>query len=410
VGMASKLRAMRRSLGRRPRKGKDGCEPEVRRLTCVEIDRQRVTRSTEIAPPSELTNNSRIIVRTHLPTGRFLALAADCRSTSRDRKMVDDQTRSSGSTYARAVGCAGSPPARSQSGTLSLKWLKFPWRELQPLATTSKHEVSGHEHPECIIADERNLNEHADERERRKKQRRREYRIQRTSPQPHPNRVAARPNSCACTMNARQRWSRERGNDNRAVRRPPAMRAPDDFTGPANTGDSGVFTAMAMSLLVGHSEGGPETARQHSGPRAWCAEAKRDRLPLWPADKTIARLVRVPARYINARGSGEDRIWELSQCGRKFILVQGRVGRRSILALRPERQSAFASRQCWSRASKPRTALVHKRRTKGGEAAERERVIASSTVAVYSGCWLAKTKRPKLFAISVGGWCGKVAP
>lgn len=32
------------------------------------------------------------------------------------------------------------------------------------------------------------------------------------------------------------------------------MRAPDEFTGPANTGDSGVFTATAMSLLVGHSE------------------------------------------------------------------------------------------------------------------------------------------------------------
>jgi hypothetical protein len=87
------------------------------------------------------------------------------------------------------------------------------------------------------------------------------------------------------------------------------MRAPDDFTGPANTGDSGVFTATAMNLLIGHSEGRPEMARQQSGPRAWCAEATRDCYPLWPvwADKTVARLVRVPPRYINGRGSGEGR-------------------------------------------------------------------------------------------------------
>jgi len=71
------------------------------------------------------------------------------------------------------------------------------------LSTAGEHDVGGHEHPKCIVADERNLNKHADERERRKKQRRGEYRIQRTSPQLHPYRVAARPNSCACTMNAR---------------------------------------------------------------------------------------------------------------------------------------------------------------------------------------------------------------
>ena len=68
------------------------------------------------------------------------------------------------------------------------------------------------------------------------------------------------------------------------------MRAPNDLTGPANTGDSGVFTATAMSLLIGHSEGGPEMARQQSGPRAWCAEATRDSPALaGMADKTTAR-------------------------------------------------------------------------------------------------------------------------
>jgi hypothetical protein len=71
------------------------------------------------------------------------------------------------------------------------------------LSTASKHDVGGHEHPKCIIADERNLNKHPDKRERRKEQRRGEYRIQRTSPQLHPYRVAARPNSWACTINAR---------------------------------------------------------------------------------------------------------------------------------------------------------------------------------------------------------------
>jgi hypothetical protein len=57
------------------------------------------------------------------------------------------------------------------------------------------------------------------------------------------------------------------------------MRAPDDFTGPPNTCDSGVFTAMAMSLLVGHLEGVP---RWLGSPMLGCVEATRDCRPLWP--------------------------------------------------------------------------------------------------------------------------------
>lgn len=71
------------------------------------------------------------------------------------------------------------------------------------LSTAGEHNVRGHEHPECIIADKRNFNEHADKRKRRQQQRRREYRIQRTSPQLHPNRAAACPNARACLTDAR---------------------------------------------------------------------------------------------------------------------------------------------------------------------------------------------------------------
>lgn len=57
------------------------------------------------------------------------------------------------------------------------------------------------------------------------------------------------------------------------------MRAPDDFTGAPNTCDSGVFTATATSLLIGHPEGVPRSLGQ---PRAWCVKAMRDCRPLWP--------------------------------------------------------------------------------------------------------------------------------
>jgi hypothetical protein len=223
------------------------------------------------------------------------------------------------------------------------------------------------------------------------------------------------------------------------------MRAPDHFTGPANTGDSGVFTATAMSLLVGHSEGDPEAARQQPGPRAWCAEARRDRLPLWPVWQTrrfpgsygfpldISTLV-VAVKTVsrNLANAGENlcqfRAFAKPGC------FDGRGGVASLDASRrkmaPSAQGRFTSQggmlvvipypELQKRvgiatllvpgletSDGDRARAAHKR---GGEAADRERDIASSTVAAYSGCWLANTKRPKLFAISVGGWWGKVAP
>jgi hypothetical protein len=58
------------------------------------------------------------------------------------------------------------------------------------------------------------------------------------------------------------------------------MRAPDDFTGSANTGDSGVFTATTEP--PGRPLGGGSDGSATAGPRAWCAEATRDCHPLWP--------------------------------------------------------------------------------------------------------------------------------
>jgi hypothetical protein len=57
------------------------------------------------------------------------------------------------------------------------------------------------------------------------------------------------------------------------------MRAPDGFTGPPNTCDSGVFTATATSLLIGRPEGVPRSLGQ---PRAWCVKAMRHCRPIWP--------------------------------------------------------------------------------------------------------------------------------
>jgi hypothetical protein len=103
------------------------------------------------------------------------------------------------------------------------------------------------------------------------------------------------------------------------------MRAPDDFTGPANTGDSGVFTATAMKLLIGHSEGRPEMARQQSGPRAWCAEATRDCYPLWPVWQT--RLSHGSYGFLLGISTGvvavKAVILELGECERKFTQFQG---------------------------------------------------------------------------------------
>lgn len=66
---------------------------------------------------------------------------------------------------------------------------------------TCKQHVGGHEHPECIVADDRDLDEYANKRERRKNQGDREYQVQRTfSRKPRLHRA---PNPIAATL----RWA-----------------------------------------------------------------------------------------------------------------------------------------------------------------------------------------------------------
>jgi hypothetical protein len=106
------------------------------------------------------------------------------------------------------------------------------------------------------------------------------------------------------------------------------MRAPDAFTGPANTGDSGVFTATAMSLLIRHSEVVPRWLGNGQGPLL----GARKPPPLWPVWQTRP----LPGSYGFLLGISMVMVavkavcWELRDWERKFTQFQGLRTARSV--------------------------------------------------------------------------------